>query len=109
MNQDENTTKIAHFIAFAVSVAAVILFAFWVLVDWRQPYWSRIIEEHFAAIIGLPMSAAGAFIVVVFLRQGVAGPIEFEGMGFKFKGPSGAVVLWLMCFLGIVIGIKVLW
>lgn len=71
-------------------------------------YWEEVLKDHFAAIIGLPGSAAVAFILVVFLRQ-TEGPIEFEGLGFKFKGAAGQVIMWAVCFWAIAGAIKMLW
>jgi hypothetical protein len=68
----------------------------------------KILIGKFQVVIGLPAAAVAAFIVVVFLRQ-TAGPIEFEGLGFKFRGAAGQVVLWLICFLAIASAIKWLW
>jgi hypothetical protein len=39
----------------------------------------------------LPIGATLAFVIVSFLRQ-IDGPIEFERLGFKFKGAAGQVV-----------------
>ena len=103
------SARVALFAAILAMLGAASLFGLWVLVDLRQSYWSTVVVEHFPAVIGLPMAAVGAFIVVVLLRQSTEGPIEFSGLGFSFKGPSGAVVLWLMCFLGIVVAVKALW
>jgi hypothetical protein len=72
------------------------------------PYANEILKDHYAAIIGLPASAAVSFILVVFLRQ-TDGPIEFEGLGFKFKGASGQVVMWVLCFLAFAGAIKLCW
>ena len=69
---------------------------------------TKVILEHFPATFGLPLAAGGAFILVVLLRH-TQGPIEFEGLGFKFRGASGPVVLWVLCFLALVAGIKLLW
>tara|TARA_Y100000588_G_C13362633_1_gene547192 strand:- start:124 stop:468 length:345 start_codon:yes stop_codon:yes gene_type:complete len=69
---------------------------------------SKVIIDHFPATFGLPLAAGGAFILVVLLSQ-TQGPVEFEGLGFKFRGASGPVVLWVLCFLAMVAGIKVLW
>ena len=104
-----NNNKIATFSAIATVIASAFLFVLWLVTDWTQPYWSKLVEEHFAAIIGLPMAALASFVIVVFLKQTNEQPIEFEGLGFKFKGPSGEVVLWLMCFIGITLAIKLLW
>ena len=51
-----------------------------------------IIKQHFAATIGLPMAALLAAFIVVGLRHS-DGPIKFEGLGFKFEGSSGQVIL----------------
>ena len=59
-------------------------------------------------VIGLPAAAAGAFLVVMLLRN-TEGPLEFEGLGFKFKGASGPVILWALCFLVIASVIRMLW
>ena len=64
--------------------------------------------KHLAAIIGIPSAIITAFVLVTTLEQ-VSGAIEFEVLGFKFKGASGPVVLWIACFLAIVLGIKILW
>lgn len=104
-----NNNKIATVSAIATVFASALLFILWLVTDWTQPYWPKLVEEHFAAIIGLPMAALGAFVIVVFLKQTNKEPIEFESIGFKFKGPSGEVVLWLMCFIGITLAIRLLW
>ena len=63
---------------------------------------------HFAATVGLPSAAIAALCIVVFLES-ASGPIEFEGLGFRFKGASGPIVLWVFCFLAIAAAIKLLW
>ena len=69
----------------------------------------RVINEHYAATIGTPLSALTAFCIVVLLQIMNQGPIEFEALGFKFKGASGPVVLWIFCFLAVVAGFSLLW
>ena len=70
--------------------------------------WERIIREHFAAVVGLPMAALLASFIVIALKY-AEGPMEFEALGFKFRGASGQVILWIMCFLAITIAIRLLW
>ena len=65
-------------------------------------------QKHFAALLCVPMAALMAMCVVILLRF-AAGPIEFKVPGFEFKGASGQVVLWVMCFLAITGSIKLLW
>ena len=67
-----------------------------------------IVKPHFAAIVGLPVAAIFAAFIVVALQQ-TSGPVKFEGLGFKFEGSSGQVVLWVFCFLAIASAIKLLW
>lgn len=66
------------------------------------------VKQHFAATIGLPLAAIAA-LCLVFLLKFSSGPIEFEGLGFKLRGASGPLVLWVICFLAISGAIKLLW
>lgn len=74
----------------------------------QDPEIFRIALEHFAATIGLPCAGLAALCIVVALEN-TSGPIEFEGLGFKFKGASGPIVLWVFCFMAIAGAIKILW
>lgn len=65
-------------------------------------------KEHFAAVVGLPASALAALFVVSIFEV-TTGPIEFEGFGFKFRGASGPIIFWVICFLAIGGCIKLLW
>ena len=71
-------------------------------------FFVEIVKSHFAATIGLPMAALLAAFIVVGLRHS-DGPIKFEGLGFKFEGSSGQVVLWVFCFLSITAAIRLVW
>ena len=44
-----------------------------------------------------------AFSIVLTLSF-ATGDIEFEAPGFKFKGASGPIVLWVLCFVAILFG-----
>ena len=67
-----------------------------------------IVKSHFAATVGLPMAALLAAFIVVSLRHS-DGPMTFEGLGFKFEGSSGQVILWVFCFLSITAAIRLVW
>ena len=54
------------------------------------------------------MSAISAFCLVALLEI-ARGPIEFEALGFKFKGASGPAILWVFCFLAMIFGVWLLW
>ena len=68
----------------------------------------KILREHSGAVVGLPMAAVLSLWVVTILRY-KSGPIEFDVLGFKFRGASGPVILWILCFLIVILGIKLLW
>ena len=68
----------------------------------------RMVQEHPAATIGIAMSAVTAFCLVAILEVS-RGPIEFEALGFKFRGASGPVILWILCFLVMIFGVWFLW
>ena len=69
----------------------------------------EIIEKHFAATIGVPLSAISAVCVVIALGATVGGSLEFSIFGLSFSGISGPVTLWLICFLATVFSLKLLW
>lgn len=98
---------------------AFIAYVFWVLmftVSIRDtdmlgrdiPDGLRFAADRFPAVVGLPCAALFSLFLVTFLRQ-AAGPIEIKMAGMEFKGPSGQVIMWLICFLGIALAIKLLW
>jgi hypothetical protein len=81
------------------------------LVLWRgfrDQAWVSTAQQHFAAVIGLPMSAIAALFIVLVLRI-ASGPIEVELGPLKFKGAAAPVVFWLICFIAIALMIKLLW
>ena len=67
-----------------------------------------ILQKHFAAMVGTPLSAMTSYCLVSLLKV-TNGPIEFEAAGFKFRGASGPIVLWLFCFLAIGAVFHLLW
>jgi len=66
------------------------------------------IQENFAGTVVMAFAALVALFVVLLLQYS-AGNIEFEMPGFKFRGASGPVVLWVLCFLAVSAAIKLLW
>jgi hypothetical protein len=64
--------------------------------------------------LGIPCAAISAFaITAVLLRAFVpatdpGSPLNLKAFGLEFSGPSGPITLWLMCFLGFVLAIKLL-
>jgi hypothetical protein len=58
--------------------------------------------------IGLPCAAMGALILVLILRT-VAGNIELKILGLEFKGASGPIIMWILCFLAMTLAINKTW
>jgi ABC-type Fe3+ transport system permease subunit len=107
--ENRRARSAAYWLAVTAAVCGGILFLYTIYaVALGFTNWQIVLEKHFAAIIGLPGGAALAFAIVVFLRQ-TDGPIEFEAVGFKFKGASGQVAMWVICFLAIAVAIKLCW
>jgi hypothetical protein len=73
-----------------------------------RPWFLHTMQDHLAAAVGLPLAAIVSFCLVMILEFR-AGPIEFEGLGFKFRGAAGPIVLWVLCFAIITAAIKLLW
>ncbi len=71
-------------------------------------YWQILISEQFPVLVGIPMAGLGALFVTLILRISV-GELEFELAGLKFKGGAAPVVFWVICFLSIVLSIRLLW
>jgi hypothetical protein len=66
------------------------------------------VTYHFAAVIALPMAAALSFLLV-FLMPNIYGPFEFQFKGVTFKGGFIPLILWIICFVVIVLAIRLLW
>ena len=100
-----------RWLMFAIALLAVLGIAFFLVALWvnrYDPLLTEITIANFPAILGLPLAAITAFIVVAVFRQS-ENPIEFEALGFKLKGAAGEIVLWIACFITIVVGIRLLW
>lgn len=101
------TRALTWVLAVAMPVATVgVLSGFFTLMPYEVML--ELTKRNFAAIVGLPVAAVFAVFLVVVLQQ-TSGPVKFEGLGFKFEGSSGQVVLWIMCFLAMAGAIKLLW
>ena len=73
-----------------------------------DPVLTELVLANFTVIIGLPFAAIAAFVIVALFRQRES-PLEFEGLGFKFKGAAGEIVLWNISFIVITGAIHLLW
>jgi len=93
-------------------LAIAVLIGLWVLlVDkaLNSKDYAALVLGHFPAIIGLPMAAIAAFVLVAYLKQKPGEGITFKALGIEFSGPSGEAILWVICFMSITLAIKLLW
>lgn len=81
-----------------------------VIAAWHQAPWLLgIFQHHYAAIFGLPGAGLLSFILVVVLEARFD-TIEMEIPNLiKFRGASGPIILWVMCFLSMAVAIRILW
>lgn len=111
---ETDSSKMKRYINRAFFIGAAVYSAFHAgFVIWNTARGNdRIINmvyEHFAAIVGLPFVGFAALGLVLLLESRSDEPIEFNALGFVFKGASGPIVLWVLCFLAIVVSLKALW
>ncbi len=55
--------------------------------------------------LGLPLAALVSLGLVLALEQ-TSEKIKFKAIGFEFEGASGQIVLWVLCYLSIVLSLK---
>jgi hypothetical protein len=111
---DEKLRRLVSWFAVGgVLVSSACLFGFMSYqAIWGKPspenWFLALVKAHYAAVCGTACAAACAFSIVTLLKV-TDGPIEFEAVGFKFRGASGPIVLWIFCFLAFVTALYLLW
>lgn len=104
------TSKARILITLLAVVAVATLVGLWVtFVDLPKAEYVKLVVGHFPVVVGLPMAAIASFVLVAYLQQRSGEGLKFKGLGFEFEGPSGQVVLWVLCFIVIALMIKVMW
>jgi hypothetical protein len=73
-----------------------------------SPTLAEFLKQHARVTFGLPIAAVVSLLLILVLREST-GKLEFEALGFKFRGASGPVVLWVLCYLAMTLSIKLLW
>jgi hypothetical protein len=69
----------------------------------------KVLEAHFAATILMPLSGISSACLVILLGTATGGDLSFEAGFLSFKGASGPVTLWLVCFVAMIAAAKLLW
>lgn len=109
LNWEERLRRLLSWASvIAVIGYGTVLFVLFLTGGFRDLQMTALVLKHYPTVVGLPSAAAAALFIVLVLKA-AAGPIEFEGLGFKFQGASGPVVLWIFCFLAIVAAIRTVW
>jgi hypothetical protein len=107
--QERTRRTIAVGVALVFTTILTLSFVATVIFYSRHPaMFEEIAQNHFRGLMGPPMCAMTAMAIVSILRV-TSGDIEFEAFGFKFKGASGPIVLWVITFLATVTGVATLW
>jgi len=106
--------KLRRYVDWAFFIAAVLYclfhagFVIWNTIN-REQRLMDMVYEHYAAIVGLPFVGYAALAIVLLLEARSGEPVEFSVPGFSFKGASGPIVLWVVCFMAISVCFKLLW
>lgn len=69
----------------------------------------QMVQAQPGGTLGIGISAISAFSVVAVLDVFSNDPIEIRFWQLEIKGAAGPVVLWVLCFLAMVLGCEVLW
>jgi hypothetical protein len=111
---DARLRKFASWAAVLGAMAMVSYFAIFMMIQTLKPgnpessWIINQFRQNFAATLAVPLSAVASFCIVTLLRV-TTGPIEVEAQGIKFSGAAGPIIFWILCFIVIVLGVKILW
>ena len=112
LKHEQLRLRFSYTVLISVSVVCgLIMLTFFYLIVSNPLYLTKLMDyifEQAEAVIGIPFCAAMALYVVLMLRT-TQGPGEFEGIGFKFRGASGPIVMFVLCFLAFVGATRLLW
>jgi hypothetical protein len=125
-------TLIVYAPALAVSLVAIGLFLYGLAllgvflpkppINGQERRWYHAVGEMLRAWfsgataqnLGIPCAAISAFAIVTVLwsrfppTSNATDPFSLKAFGLEFNGPSGPITLWLLCFLGFVVALKLL-
>jgi hypothetical protein len=103
-----DTESIARIAGYVVFVAFFLALLALLITEWNNASFRQLVTDQIRVFVLLPAAGLFAFLIVSVFEQ-TSGPIKFSGVGFSFEGASGRIVLWVLCFLAIVIAISALW
>ena len=107
----ENNKKALGWLIFSfIGLFLSVIFVFFAIHLVSGTEWIiKLIQEHFAAIVLVPLGQMAALCIVLLLKVSTSGAIKFQFLTFKFRGASGPIILWVLCFFSVIAGTKILW
>jgi hypothetical protein len=96
---------------YVVGILVIGCISFWLVFQMakeRRDFYA-ISVQHFPVVIGLPLAALAAIFVVLVFKVVSGGKISVSMLGLKFEGAAGPVIMWVICFLAIVLAFNTLW
>ena len=118
MLKTKDMGRFLHVILLSISILAFVGYVVVMFIAYvYNPAWLESLrsaamgEERFA--IGVPVSAAAAYVVValllhIFPPEKRDDSITFKVFGMEFTGPAGPVILWGVVFLSLIVATYVL-
>jgi large-conductance mechanosensitive channel len=107
---DDEEMLLRRIVAVVVSAVALVVggaFGWKILTALTPGLMADVLRAHFGAVAMAPLIAMTSFVIVMVFRA-ASGPVEFEALGFKFKGASGEAVMWIACVLALTVATKIL-
>ena len=98
----------APYLSGLVALVFYVVFLYLVTFYWESGWILPLFRTHYAFFVGLPFAGLLAHFLVGTMEN-TRGKIELELLGLKFKGASGPIIMWVLVFLAIVLGIRLIW
>lgn len=98
----------APYVAGTVALVCYLAFVGLVTFYWKSGWILVLFRAHYVFFVGLPFAGLLAYFLVGTLEN-TRGKIEFDFVGLKFNGASGPIIMWVIVFLALVVGMRVIW
>jgi hypothetical protein len=111
LEYEEGSEKLRRAMGWSI-VSAGLGFIFWF--GWEVFFGSLrsvvfgMARVHYATVVGVPCCGLGALFIVLLLRN-VAGAIQFKAFSLEFKGASGPIIMWILCFWALTFAMMKTW
>lgn len=111
----EELTKYGPAIGVVLAILVLLIYlvaAFLALFLKKQPLHDAFMKNP-AANIGIPCSAFASFVIVAslwaaFTPKDPGGELKLKFFNLDFTGPAGPIGLWVVCFLSLILALRLL-